>query len=128
MLDKDTAVILIDHGSVKDEANTMLEAMAHLYQETTGTAIVEAAHMELTSPTMAEALARCAALGAKTVVVMPYFLFPGRHSAEDIPKIAKEAAAAHPGIRVLVSEPLGMDTRLANVAHDRVLELLAQSD
>lgn len=35
--------------------------------------------MELAEPTIAQAVARCAAAGAQRVVIAPYFLSRGRH-------------------------------------------------
>ena len=46
--------------------------------------------------------------GARTVVVSPYFLSPGRHWQEDLPALAAAAAARHPGVRYLVAAPLGL--------------------
>lgn len=46
--------------------------------------------------------------GARTVVVSPYFLSPGRHWQEDLPALAAAAAERHPGVRYLVAAPLGL--------------------
>ena len=86
-----------------------------------------------TTPTMASAISASAsesettapesvADGAREVVVHPYLLGPGRHSREDIPKLAAEAAAAHPGVEVRVSGPLGVHASLVDVILDRVGE------
>jgi sirohydrochlorin ferrochelatase len=122
--DPKTAVILVDHGSRRPEANAMLDAVAQLYARQAGVPIVEPAHMELAPPSIAEAFARCVARGATTVVVAQYFLSPGRHSRSDIPALVAEAAAAHPGVAWRISEPLGIDPRLADVLHARVTEAL----
>lgn len=113
--------MLVDHGSRRAEANTMLDAVAALYAESTGTAIVEPAHMELAEPSIAQAFARCVARGATSVIICPYFLSPGRHSTTDIPDLAAEAAAAYPGVVYRVAEPLGVDRRMAEILHARVL-------
>lgn len=123
-LPEDTAVIIVDHGSKRAAANEMLEAVCALYQEATGARIVEAAHMELAAPDIAEAMARCVARGARRVVISLFFLSPGRHSTSDIPRLAREAAAAHPGIALHIAEPMGLDRRLAEVLHARVTEAL----
>lgn len=116
----DLGIILVDHGSKRAEANALLDEVAKLFREQSGARIVEAAHMELAPPTIADALAACVAQGAKRVVVHPYFLAPGRHSTSDIPRMCAEAAAAHPDIDVRVSEPLGLDERLIAVVEARV--------
>lgn len=120
----DTGVILVDHGSKKQAANEMLCHVLQLFETVAGAAIVETAHMELAEPTIAQAFDRCVARGAKRIVVHPYFLSPGRHSTTDIPALAAEAAARHDHIPYHVTAPLGLDQRLAEVIHQRVLETL----
>src|SRR3972149_2395923 len=101
-------VILVDHGSRRDESNELLLDVARQFAAASGPPIVEPAHMELAEPSIATAFGRCVARGAKTVVVFPYFLSPGRHWYDDIPRLAAAAAAAHPGVRHLVTAPLGL--------------------
>lgn len=102
------AVLLIDHGSRRAEANALLDQVASLVGERLGAdAIVEAAHMEIARPTISEGFARCVARGARTVVAHPFMLAPGRHVAEDLPRLIAEAAAQHEGVRFVVAAPLG---------------------
>lgn len=102
----------------------MLEEMAALYRRVTGMSIVEPAHMELAEPSISQAIDRCVAQGASSVVVSLFFLSPGRHSTSDIPRLVTEAMARHPGLSCKVSEALGLDQRLAELLHARVLEAL----
>jgi sirohydrochlorin ferrochelatase len=85
----------------------------------TGRAIVEAAHMELASPSLAEAYAACVAQGATRVVCHPFFLSPGRHVIEDIPAILEEAARRFPDVPYVLTAPLG--------ASDLVPTLIAEA-
>ena len=114
------AILLVDHGSRAAEANAVVERIAEAVGRRREDAIVEVAHMELAEPSIAAALARCAARGARDVVVCPYFLGPGRHSSTDIPKLVDEARASHPGLRVAIAEPLGFDEHLVDVVLARV--------
>ncbi len=124
ILPPDLGIVLVDHGSKRDEANALLEDVAQLFRGTTSAAIVEIAHMELAEPTIAQAIARCVALGARRIVVHPYFLAPGRHSTADIPRMVAEAAAAHPGLAYSVTAPLGLDLRMTDIILDRIRESL----
>ena len=121
-------VIVVDHGSKREAANRMLDAVCELYARTTGAAIVEPAHMELAKPTIDDAFARCVARGARDIVIMPYFLSPGRHSMRDIPEMAAAAAAHYPGVPFRVAEPLGIDHRMAHVMHRRICEACQDTD
>ena len=123
--DPGIGVVIVDHGSRRAEANAMLEAVAELYGRLTGRPIVEPAHMDLAGPSLAAAFTRCVLRGAHTVIIHPYFLLPGRHWSDDIPRLAAAAAAGHPGVRWLVTAPLGLHEGLVGVIDDRVERCLA---
>ncbi len=89
--------------------------------------IVEPAHMELAEPSVATAFDRCAAAGARLVVVSPYFLLPGRHWSNDIPALVEAAARPHPGVAFLVTAPLGLHPLMAQVVAARVEHCLAHA-
>jgi sirohydrochlorin ferrochelatase len=110
------AILLVDHGSRAPEANESLVAVAELVRSRVGEGIVVAhAHMEIASPTVPEAVAELVRQGAKEITVVPYFLAPGRHSREDIPKLVSDADVAHPGVLFIVAEPLGPHPLLAEL-------------
>ena len=120
-------VILVDHGSRRGESNVMLLEVVQRFTEATGLPIVEPAHMELAEPSIATAFRRCVDRGATTVVVFPYFLLPGRHWYEDIPRLAAAAASQHPGIRYLVTAPFGLHPLMAQVMRQRIEHCLAHT-
>jgi sirohydrochlorin ferrochelatase len=114
------AILLIDHGSVRAEANDMLERVAALVRQIAGSGVVvQAAHMELAEPTIAQGFRRCVEEGATEVVAFPYMLSPGKHSTRDIPRLVGEAAAAFPGVTVRVTEAFGLHEKLAEVVLER---------
>lgn len=122
-----TGVVVVDHGSRRAESNALLVDVAGLFQRVSGMPIVEPAHMELAEPSIEAAFARCVERGARTVVVFPYFLSPGRHWSQDIPRLAAEAAARHEGIRYLVTSPLGLHELMAEVMSERIAQCLGRS-
>lgn len=123
-----TGIILIDHGSRRPEANEMLNGVVHVFKESTGTSIVEPAHMELAEPTLADAFSLCVEQGATEIVIHPYFLAPGRHSTQDIPKMAEHAACLFPEIPYRVTDALGIDSRMSEIILKRIRESLTDSD
>jgi sirohydrochlorin ferrochelatase len=86
--------------------------------------IVEPAHMELAKPSIQDAFGRATSKGARLIVVHPYFLAPGRHWRQDIPRLASEAAARHQGVRYLVTAPLAIHPLMQQIMQDRVLHCL----
>jgi sirohydrochlorin ferrochelatase len=120
-------VIVVDHGSRREESNSLLLDVVRSFVDATRTPIVEPAHMELAEPSIATAFARCVARGARTVVVFPYFLLPGRHWHDDIPRLAAAAAKEHPGVRYLVTAPFGLHPLMAEVMQQRIAHCLAHT-
>jgi sirohydrochlorin ferrochelatase len=114
------AILLVDHGSRRDEANAQLEALGEWVRARVPDRVVHIAHMELASPTIGEGIDACVAAGADAIVVHPYFLGRGDHAMRDIPRLVGEAAQRHDGVRVIISEPLGLHEKLVDVILDRV--------
>lgn len=114
------AILIIDHGSKRDEANEMLDCMANLVQTMAGReVVVRFAHMELAEPSVADGFDACVAAGATEVVAFPYMLSPGKHSVNDIPRLVAAAAARHPGVRYEVTPAFGVHEKLAEVILQR---------
>src|SRR5688500_20179344 len=93
-----TGIIIVDHGSRRDESNRMLEDVAALFATRFAERyeIVEPAHMELAEPSIGTAYAACVKRGATRGVVCPFFLGPGKHWTGDIPRLPADAAKAVP--------------------------------
>jgi len=118
-------LIVVDHGSRRGASNEMLEVMAGMVADVVPYGIVEPAHMELAEPSIQTAFDRCVERGAQMVVVSPYFLLPGRHWDQDIPRLTQTAASRHPNVPFLVAAPLGLHPLMARVVESRVEHCLA---
>ena len=121
---KKQALLLIDHGSTRDDANDLLPRVARMVREMSDFEIVCYAHMELAEPTIQQGFDTCVAAGATEVIVHPYFLGPGRHSVSDIPRMVAEAAAKYAGVSYRLTEPLGLDPKMGELILKRVRESL----
>jgi sirohydrochlorin ferrochelatase len=82
--------------------------------------------MELAEPSIATAYARCVARGATEIVVLPYFLGPGRHWTNDIPALAAEAARRFPETSFQVAATLGLDDLMLDLLIKRLQECLGR--
>jgi sirohydrochlorin cobaltochelatase len=102
------AVILVDHGSREAAANRQLAAVAAALARRLPGRRVAPAHLSVARPSLAETIHACVAGGAREIVVMPYFLGPGRHASRDVPALARAARTRHPGVRIRVTAPLGV--------------------
>ena len=114
------AILLVDHGSRRPQANTQLEDLAARVRVLRPDWAVYTAHLEISAPGVAEALDSCAAAGVREVFLHPFFLAPGRHTQEDLPTLAREACERNPGLTVRVTDPLGVDDAVVAVVLDRI--------
>ena len=117
---KSVGVIIVDHGSRRDESNQMFELFVHTFKEHSQYSIVQPAHMELSEPTIETAFDACVKQGATSIIVCPYFLLPGKHWDEDIPNLSREAAKKHPDVKFLVSAPIGLHPMMQDVVSSRI--------
>ena len=121
-------VIVVDHGSKREESNIYVQEMARLFLHHADVEIVEPAHMELASPDINAAYQACVARGAQYIVVHPYFLAPGRHWHKDIPELARQAARQHPETSCVVTPPLGIHKSIIDVMATRIRDALPSVD
>lgn len=115
-------IVIVDHGSRREESNAMLEEVARLFADRfmQRYGIVEPAHMELAEPSIRTAYAKCVERGARRVVVCPFFLGPGKHWTSDIPRLTAQAASEFPESNYHVAMPLGIDDLILELLNKRV--------
>jgi sirohydrochlorin ferrochelatase len=114
-----TAILIVDHGSRRQEANDMLEGVGEIVRKQRPDLIVKTAHMELADPTIAQGVQQCIEDGATEIIVHPYMLSPGRHATSDIPRMAEEAATPYPDVSIRVTGPLGLHKKIGEVILER---------
>ena len=114
------AILLIDHGSRRNEANEMMDCMANLVQAMAGgDVIVRYAHMELAEPSISSGVVQCIEAGATELTVFPYMLSPGKHSTGDIPRMVAAAAVSYPQLEIRVTNAFGVHEKLAELILQR---------
>ena len=122
-------VVVVDHGSRVADSNNALLVIVERFRRTLWHSIVEPAHMELAEPTIEQAVDRCVSAGADRILMVPFFLLPGRHWRRDIPELTKLACERHPGLTYLVTAPLGNSQQVVDALIDRMsacLELASE--
>jgi sirohydrochlorin cobaltochelatase len=132
--DAGTTVLLVGRGSSDPDANAEVAKVARLLAETTPVAGVEYAFVSLAPPGVAAGLERCRRLGARRIVVLPYFLFTGvlpRRVADQARAWAGSAdgagggSADGAGVAVAAAGVIGDCDDLADVVAERYREALA---
>ncbi|MFF9811482.1 sirohydrochlorin chelatase [Streptomyces coeruleorubidus] len=117
----DVTVLLVGRGSTDPDANAEVHKAARLLWEGRGYAGVETAFVSLAAPDVPSGLDRCARLGARRIVVLPYFLFTG--ILPDRVRLQTEGwAAAHPEVEVRSADVIGPEPELLDLVWERYAE------
>lgn len=121
-----TGVIFFAHGSPIESANEAVRAVARDAAALGGFELWATAFLEGGRPDLAAAVEALAAAGALRVLVIPYFLTLGLHLQRDLPRLAAQVAARHPGIEILCGDPLDGHAALAQILADRARQALSR--
>jgi sirohydrochlorin cobaltochelatase len=119
-----THVVLASRGSTDPDANADVAKVARLLWEGRGYDEVSLSFVSLAEPSVPAALERATKLGARRIVVAPYFLFPGV-LPDRVAAQSRQFAARRPGIDVRVSELIGDCDELADLVLERYREAVA---
>ncbi|MDI1455587.1 sirohydrochlorin chelatase [Streptomyces sp. ATE26] len=117
----DVTVLLVGRGSTDPDANAEVHKAARLLWEGRGYAGVETAFVSLAAPDVPGGLDRCARLGARRIVVLPYFLFTGI-LPDRVRRQTEEWAAAHPELEVRSADVIGPEPELLDLVMERYAE------
>ena len=116
-----TALLLIAHGSRRAEANRELVSICESLKSR-GYEFVQPSYLELADPNIADGGAMCVAAGAKRVVMLPYFLSPGRHVVEDLAAAREELGRRFPDVTFKLADALGSHPLILDALEDRARE------
>jgi sirohydrochlorin cobaltochelatase len=119
----DIAVLLVGRGTSDPGANGDFYKIGRLVWERNRYGLVECCFISLAEPGLMEGIKRCAQLGARRILVMPYFINTGIL----VKRISKEAASArrlHPNIEIIVGEHFGTHPNLVELLVARAMALV----
>jgi sirohydrochlorin cobaltochelatase len=91
-----TAIILFAHGSRDPLWHRPIEAVARQIEAISPEAPVCCAYLELSSPSLPDAVLRLLDTGVERIRILPLFLGVGRHAREDLPLLLRDLQARHP--------------------------------
>ncbi len=120
---EDTAVMLLGRGGSDPDANSELYKIARLLWEKTNYKLVEPAFIGVTSPLTDEGVARCIKLGAKKIIILPYFLFTGV-LIKRLEEMTEQFRLEYPEIEFQLAGYFGFHSRLQTILKDRAEEAL----
>lgn len=122
-----TGLIIFAHGSSVEAANNAVrDAAATIRQRTSYQ--VQAAFLELASPDLPAAVQQMIESGAGRIIIVPYFLTPGVHLTQDLPRIVRELRNIYQGVPIDVTESLDGHPALIEALLDRASQTYGGSD
>ncbi|TXH71964.1 MAG: cobalamin biosynthesis protein CbiX [Thiothrix sp.] len=102
------SLLLIAHGSRREASNDEIRALASkLGSMSRRFDTVTCAFLELAEPSIPDGIEACVQVGAKEIVILPYFLSAGRHVAEDIPALVQPKQLQYPELKIELQPYLG---------------------
>ncbi len=116
----ETAILLIAHGSRRQEANDDLFKLADMVRKARPDSVVASSFLELTEPTIPQGAEKCVASGAKRVLMFPYFLSAGTHVVDDLEEFRTSFAEKWPDIEFKVCPHLGLHPLMVEIVFDRL--------
>lgn len=132
-----TGIVVLVHGSRGEQAITGLPQTFQRITEgvkallPSGVEVIGAA-LQFNHPDLEEAVQKLVEQNIDQIVIMPYFLFHGRHITEDIPEIVETIRSRYPDKRFIMTSPLGSTTdfigQIVQRIDEAVPELYVDSD
>jgi sirohydrochlorin ferrochelatase len=117
-----TGYVVFAHGSSIESANEAVREVAARFAKAGGLEMVIAAFLEGGQPGLLNAVDALVKRGVHEVIVVPYFLTLGLHLQRDLPVLVETARRAHPGLEIVVREPLDGHPGMVDVLLDRAVE------
>jgi sirohydrochlorin ferrochelatase len=117
------ALLLIAHGSRRAEANADLHHVAEAMRERGRYPIVQVSYLELAEPSIEAGGVLCVEAGATDVILLPYFLSPGKHVVEDLSSARDRLSGRFPAVRFVLAEPLGRHPLILDVLEQRARDV-----
>ena len=145
MSDKKTGILLLSHGSRLDDGEEVIKAYKEMYADEFPEMPVEYGFMEIRKPGIPETINKLTSENElEKIIVVPVFVAHGLHTKRDIPGLLgiesdfdEESVSGHHHHHhdhddekvefdgeIVLTEPLGVDTRLYEIIKDRVSDNL----
>ena len=100
-------IVLFGHGARNAEYTAPFLRIRDTMLARDPQAQVEIGFLELSQPTLEDAIATLLAQGTHRIRIVPIFFAPGRHVLKDLPERAAAALERHPGLEIELADAVG---------------------
>lgn len=116
------AVILLGHGSIREEANEEVRNMWRMLAEQLPEMDIRGSFVEVAEPTLEQTIGQLAAEHVERIVIVPMFLTRGNHLSNGIPRILEAMRQQYSHMQIDLTRHLGVDPLLAEIIKNRLRE------
>ena len=134
ILTSTVGLVLVGHGSEFGSYKETVEQLAAIIRKRSRFLTVKVGFMEISNPSIHDAMSSAVKEGAEKLVVVPVLLAASRHTLEDIPRLlgiekgqtrGTMSFESRSSVEVAYCKPIGPDRRLAEIILERAAEGLA---
>lgn len=116
------AVVLLGHGSIREQANMEVRAMWDMMKAELPELQISGCFVEVAQPTLEAEIDRLAEAGMQRIIIVPMFLTRGQHLSNGIPRILEMMRNKYADIQIDLTRHLGIDPLLAEIIKNRLKE------
>ncbi len=102
-----TGIVLFGHGARNAGYVEPFQRIREAMLARDPLARVEIGFLELSQPTLEDAIAALIGQGSQQIRIVPIFFAPGRHVLKDLPERAAAALERHPQLEIEISDAVG---------------------
>ena len=122
------AVLLVSHGSRISKTKQEVLLLIEKLKIRVGITFIECAFLEIETPSIPDAIAKCIDEGASEIIVLLNFLNAGRHVDFDIPQILNQARLQFPNVRMILTQPIGQHSEIPQLFSQIIAPYLIDSN
>lgn len=113
-------ILILSHGSREQKAQADFEAILQALRQQLPQYAIAGACLQFSAQTLGDGLDKLVKQGKTAIHIVPYFLFDGVHTLENIPQQVAQYCTLHPQVSITVGKPLGVDKKLVELLQTRI--------
>ena len=119
-------VVVLAHGSREKSFKKEFSELTLMLQQNLRSVMVQKAHLRFGEPDFMTAVDILVDSGVETVLVVPLFVFPGKHILTDVPDLIGEAREKHTRIEFVQQGCLASGRDFSRLISARIREYLSR--
>ena len=121
-------IVYVGHGSRLQEGNEQFIHFIQSVMKERNERIQKTAFLELTTPTISDAVTETILEGATEIMIVPVLLFAAAHYKRDIPFEIEKVQKKYPHITFSVAPPFSMHPHMVELVVKRIRETMPMQD